>query len=100
MADNATIGFGLLGAGLIAPFHAKSIQAAAGCELVAIADLDAGNARARHDRVGDCSARVASAALQPGSLSRADGEREGAGEDLSFARLGNRGRPKLEIGGS
>ena len=41
MPDNATIGFGLLGAGLIAPFHAKSIQAADGCELVAIADLDA-----------------------------------------------------------
>jgi UDP-N-acetyl-2-amino-2-deoxyglucuronate dehydrogenase len=32
--------FGLLGAGLVAPFHAKGIQAAEGCELVAVADLD------------------------------------------------------------
>ncbi|MHC4716950.1 MAG: Gfo/Idh/MocA family protein [Planctomycetota bacterium] len=41
MANNRTVGFGLLGAGLIAPFHAKSIRAAEGCELVAVADLDA-----------------------------------------------------------
>ena len=38
---NDTVGFGLLGAGLIAPFHAKSINAAEGCELLAVADLDA-----------------------------------------------------------
>lgn len=33
------IGFGLLGAGLIAPFHAKSLQASRNGRLVAIADL-------------------------------------------------------------
>ncbi|MCE9591112.1 MAG: Gfo/Idh/MocA family oxidoreductase [Planctomycetes bacterium] len=32
--------FGLLGAGLIAPFHARAIRAAAGCELVAVADMN------------------------------------------------------------
>jgi len=40
MKDNDTVGFGLLGAGMIAPFHAKSVRAAAGCELIAVADLD------------------------------------------------------------
>lgn len=40
MNDNQ-IGFGLLGAGLIAPFHAKAIQASPMCRLVAAADLDA-----------------------------------------------------------
>lgn len=35
-----TVRFGLLGAGLIAPFHAKAIRAAAGCELVAVADMN------------------------------------------------------------
>jgi predicted dehydrogenase len=35
------IGFGLLGTGLIAPFHAKSILNAANCELIAAADIDA-----------------------------------------------------------
>ncbi len=34
----------MLGAGLIAPFHAKSIRAANGCELIAVADLDASRA--------------------------------------------------------
>lgn len=34
------LGFGLLGAGLVAPFHAKSIVNSAKCELIAIADLD------------------------------------------------------------
>lgn len=33
--------FGLLGAGLVAPFHARSIRATEGCELVAVADGDA-----------------------------------------------------------
>ncbi len=33
--------FGLLGAGLIAPFHARALQASALTELVAVADLDA-----------------------------------------------------------
>lgn len=41
MTDKKTVGFALLGAGLIAPFHAKSINAAEGCELIAVADLDA-----------------------------------------------------------
>ncbi|MFW6154128.1 MAG: Gfo/Idh/MocA family protein [Planctomycetota bacterium] len=40
MSQGNTVRFGLLGAGLIAPFHAKSIQAADGCDLVAVADLD------------------------------------------------------------
>ena len=56
MADNRTVGFGLLGAGLIAPFHAKSIQAAAGCELIAVADLDAERAGKLAGEFG-CDAR-------------------------------------------
>ncbi len=36
-----TVGFGLLGAGLIAPFHAKSIKSLEGAELVAVADVSA-----------------------------------------------------------
>jgi len=39
-----TLGFGLLGAGLVAPFHARSIQACKGGELVAVCDVDAGRA--------------------------------------------------------
>ncbi len=35
------VGFGLLGAGLIAPFHARAIQATARGELVAVAEPDA-----------------------------------------------------------
>lgn len=38
---DSRIGFGLLGAGLIAPFHAKALQSSALTELVAVADLDA-----------------------------------------------------------
>lgn len=49
MSDKRTVGFGLLGAGLIAPFHAKSILAADGCELIAVADLDA-------ERAAKCAA--------------------------------------------
>ena len=41
MLDQTTIGFGLLGAGLIAPFHARSIKETPGCKLVAIADPNA-----------------------------------------------------------
>ncbi len=41
MAQPQTIRFALLGTGLVAPFHARSIAAADGCELVAIADIDA-----------------------------------------------------------
>jgi len=36
------IGFGLLGAGLVAPFHARALQASSGARLVAAADVDAG----------------------------------------------------------
>ncbi len=57
MTDKQTVGFGLLGAGLIAPFHAKSIQAADGCELIAVADLDAKRAGKIADEFG-CDARA------------------------------------------
>jgi predicted dehydrogenase len=56
MTRNGNVGFGLLGAGLIAPFHAKSIQAADGCELVAVADLDAQRASKVADQFG-CDGR-------------------------------------------
>ena len=35
-----TLGFGLLGAGLVAPFHAKSIRASKGGQLVAVCDMN------------------------------------------------------------
>ncbi|HWQ56873.1 MAG TPA: Gfo/Idh/MocA family oxidoreductase [Bryobacteraceae bacterium] len=38
--NQTQIGFGLLGTGLIAPFHAKAIQASPMCKLVAAADMD------------------------------------------------------------
>jgi predicted dehydrogenase len=37
---NNQIGFGLLGAGLIAPFHAKAIQASPKCRLAGATDMD------------------------------------------------------------
>jgi UDP-N-acetyl-2-amino-2-deoxyglucuronate dehydrogenase len=37
---DSKLGFGLLGAGLIAPFHARALQASELTELVAVADLD------------------------------------------------------------
>jgi len=37
---DSRVGFGLLGAGLIAPFHAKALKASKVAELVAIADVD------------------------------------------------------------
>ncbi len=37
---DSRIGFGLLGAGLIAPFHARALQASALTELIAVAELD------------------------------------------------------------
>ena len=37
---DSKLGFGLLGAGLIAPFHAKALRASALTELIAVADLD------------------------------------------------------------
>ena len=40
-----TLGFGILGAGLVAPFHAKSLRDAEGCRLVAVCDV----AKARAD---------------------------------------------------
>lgn len=40
MADSQ-VGFGLLGAGLIAPFHAKALQASAKTRLVAVCDVNA-----------------------------------------------------------
>ena len=46
MGESSAVRFGLLGAGLIAPFHAKAIAAAEGCELAAIADLNIERARA------------------------------------------------------
>jgi UDP-N-acetyl-2-amino-2-deoxyglucuronate dehydrogenase len=38
MTNDLRIGFGLLGTGLIAPFHAKAIRASSGARLVAAAD--------------------------------------------------------------
>jgi len=35
-----TLGFGILGAGLVAPFHANSVRDAEGCRLVAFCDVD------------------------------------------------------------
>lgn len=37
---DSKLGFGLLGAGLIAPFHARALQASALTRLVAVADVD------------------------------------------------------------
>ena len=42
-----TIGFGILGAGLVAPFHAKSLKESVGGRLVAFCDVD----RQRADRL-------------------------------------------------
>ena len=42
------VGFGLLGAGLVAPFHAKSLQNSSKAGLIAVADLD-------RDRAGNLS---------------------------------------------
>ncbi len=39
------LGFGLLGTGLVAPFHAKAIQASDKCELIAASDLNHDRAR-------------------------------------------------------
>lgn len=44
---NRTLGFGILGAGLVSPFHAKAIVHAEGGRLVAIADVDAARVQAR-----------------------------------------------------
>ena len=47
MADD--LGFGILGAGLVAPFHANSLRDADGGELVAVCDVD-------HERAGRLAA--------------------------------------------
>lgn len=52
MAGRKPLRFGLLGAGLIAPFHAKSIRDLDGCELVAIADASIDRARKRAEEFG------------------------------------------------
>lgn len=39
------LGFGLLGAGLVAPFHAKSIVTSEKCELIAVTDIDQARAQ-------------------------------------------------------
>src|SRR5438105_3625249 len=53
--SDGTVRFGLLGAGLVAPFHARAIRAADGCELVAVADNNAERA-ARVAAEFDCGA--------------------------------------------
>ena len=52
MTDPKTVRFGLLGAGLVAPFHAKGVLGAEGCELVAIADIDKERAQTLADEFG------------------------------------------------
>lgn len=47
-----TLGFGLLGAGLVAPFHAKSIQASTGGQLAAVCDVDRERAAKLADEYG------------------------------------------------
>lgn len=47
-----TLGFGILGAGLVAPFHAKSIVASADGELVAFCDLNAERVQAMAGEYG------------------------------------------------
>jgi UDP-N-acetyl-2-amino-2-deoxyglucuronate dehydrogenase len=42
-----TIGFGILGAGLVAPFHAKGVRGASGGKLIAVCDM----ARERADKL-------------------------------------------------
>jgi UDP-N-acetyl-2-amino-2-deoxyglucuronate dehydrogenase len=41
MTSDLPLGFGLLGAGLVAPFHARAIQASRQAPLVGVTDLDA-----------------------------------------------------------
>ena len=38
--QDGRVGFGLLGAGLVAPFHARALQASSNARLVAVADTD------------------------------------------------------------
>lgn len=55
-ARSEAVRFGLLGAGLISPFHARSIHATEGAELVAIADSNKQRADARAREFG-CDSR-------------------------------------------
>ena len=47
-----TLGFGILGAGLVSPFHAKAILGADGARLVTVCDLDRERADARAKEYG------------------------------------------------
>jgi len=47
-----TLGFGILGAGLVCPFHASAIRDAKGGELVAICDVDEERAAKRAEEFG------------------------------------------------
>ncbi len=47
-----TIGFGVIGCGVIAPFHAQSVQAAQGAELVACCDIVVEKAKAFAEKFG------------------------------------------------
>ncbi len=50
--SDTRLGFGLLGAGLVAPFHAKSLKASHCAELIGIADIDAERLRKLTDEYG------------------------------------------------
>jgi predicted dehydrogenase len=51
-AKKDTIGFGVIGCGVIAPFHAQSVQAAVGGELVACCDVVEAKAKAFAEKFG------------------------------------------------
>jgi len=51
---DSRVGFGLLGAGLIAPFHARALRASQVAELIAVADVDP-NRLARMTRSFGCA---------------------------------------------
>jgi predicted dehydrogenase len=46
------VGFGLLGAGLVAPFHAKALNNSTQARLIAVADMDEARARGLADQFG------------------------------------------------
>jgi UDP-N-acetyl-2-amino-2-deoxyglucuronate dehydrogenase len=51
-AQKDTIGFGVIGCGVIAPFHAQAVQAANGAELVACCDIIPEKAQAFAEKYG------------------------------------------------
>ena len=51
------LGFGLLGTGLVAPFHAKSIVTSKKCDLIAVADIDLERAQ-KFSREYQCAANT------------------------------------------